>query len=392
MKQIILWTLIWYASSISLTAANKHLFSIMGFNYPFFVTFAHFTIIAGVLHIAFSSSIYCFNKFGIIPTRPTISHNNFFKVFLPIGFLTAAEISLTNAAFAFATISLITVIKSTLVMVTYILSVAIGLEKLRIRLLLTVLGIVASVIATVPSLEITSWFGVLVTCLAVLCAAARWVVIHLQFTAKDYTPLQFLLLTQPLASLCLIPGVVIVDLRRLIAFQAATSDPQLLLAAAYIIIASVILAFLVINAEFQLVHATSSVTLTVIGVGKELATITMSCIVFREKMGILPACGILTSVCGIVLYSILRYRISSNKSSSIRAQQNIITTPESIEGDCTMVNINRPAVLTTAVGSPISFLDGPLSDSDDDDHQTAFKRQLSPSTKEHSTLSPISTA
>ncbi|CBZ53478.1 putative solute carrier family protein [Neospora caninum Liverpool] len=240
--------------------------------------------------------------------------------------LAAADVALTNFSYHLIPISTLTLIKSSLVFFTYILSIAYGpeqmtplsppssgLERFRLGIFATMVVIMGSICVTVPKMEVKKFFGVAVAFGAVIVGALRWVLVHRAF--KRYPSLsiiQLLLLMQPLASIALSPLVVFYEIPAFLSSLADAFDPSKLFAAAVVTALGVGVAVAVVFSEFRLVGLTSSVSLCVAGVGKEVLTILMSVVIFGEVLSPVVLLGTLSSIAGILFYCWLRYKESSS--------------------------------------------------------------------------------
>eukprot|EP01069_Polyplicarium_translucidae_P001446 Polyplicarium_translucidae@DN1664_c0_g1_i1.p1 len=304
--KVIYSVLFWYISSISITACNKYLFDSLDFAYPVLVTFIHFAFMSILLRMGFSS-------LSFFPDLPFVEVGHYLRFVLPIALCSAGEIALTNLSYTMVSISVITVLKSSLVVVTYLFAIVLGLEKFCLRLMGVVMFIVASISVTVPGMEIDNALGLVLLGVAVLCAACRWVFVHHQLQHDQYLPVQLMLLTQPLATIFLAPFAVGVDMRRLI--LGPPMETANVHVAVILVTASIFLGFFLMLAEYNLVRVTSSVSLTVAGVGKEVATVTMSALAFSEQLPARTIAGIGCSIAGILLYSWLRLRALGPKES-----------------------------------------------------------------------------
>eukprot|EP00923_Selenidium_pygospionis_P010349 GHVN01017986.1.p1 GENE.GHVN01017986.1~~GHVN01017986.1.p1 ORF type:complete len:286 (+),score=39.97 GHVN01017986.1:248-1105(+) len=203
-------------------------------------------------------------------------------------------------------IAVITVMKSAICAVTYVICVAFGLEQFNLSLLAVVVGIIGSISLTVPAMEIESNWGIVVLVIAVISGALRWVIVHSQLhhTHLSYGAVQLSLLTQPVATVFIAFPAVLIDVPKIGASD--TTDVQKATLALILIGVSVIFALSLIVTEYYIVRITSSLTLTVAGVGKEIFTILMSMIVFKEVIEFLPAVGIGLSIACIIIYTYLR--------------------------------------------------------------------------------------
>lgn len=236
-----------------------------------------------------------------------------------MGVFSALEIALCNEAYKMIAISTMTVIKSALSTVTYLVAIAFGLEKFNINLLFICLFILASISLTVPSMEVYNIVGVYIVCIAVVLGAIRWCLVQKSFSLlhNRLTTSQLLLLTQPFASLTLLTPSLIRDLPRLSNDNDFFDDSTKQLSVAIIMVSCVLLAYLLMMAEYRIIYLTSGTSLTIAGLGKEVFTIIMSMIVFHEKLSINVAGGVGLSIVGIGLYIWERQRILAKEALEV---------------------------------------------------------------------------
>eukprot|EP01054_Gregarina_sp_Poly1_P011047 Gregarina_sp_Poly_1__11046@NODE_885_length_5840_cov_171_699290_g513_i1_p3_GENE_NODE_885_length_5840_cov_171_699290_g513_i1NODE_885_length_5840_cov_171_699290_g513_i1_p3_ORF_typecomplete_len205_score8_24TPT/PF03151_16/1_6e18UAA/PF08449_11/0_068EamA/PF00892_20/1_4_NODE_885_length_5840_cov_171_699290_g513_i151545768 len=136
----------WYTASLILTACNKILLDSLSFPYPLIVTFVHFSGVALLIRMLLVAV-------GGTPLVALDFHTYILQI-LPIALCTAIEISLSNQAYSMVSLSVMTVIKSTLVAATYIVSIIAGMRCLLIRRVYCLsVSVGASQIAKVPVLS-----------------------------------------------------------------------------------------------------------------------------------------------------------------------------------------------------------------------------------------------
>eukprot|EP01055_Gregarina_sp_Pseudo9_P000003 Gregarina_sp_Pseudo_9__2@NODE_1001_length_1984_cov_14_439075_g938_i0_p1_GENE_NODE_1001_length_1984_cov_14_439075_g938_i0NODE_1001_length_1984_cov_14_439075_g938_i0_p1_ORF_typecomplete_len421_score82_13TPT/PF03151_16/4_6e53UAA/PF08449_11/2_6e12EamA/PF00892_20/1_6EamA/PF00892_20/1_9e07PUNUT/PF16913_5/9_2e07_NODE_1001_length_1984_cov_14_439075_g938_i0571319 len=302
----------WYAASLILTACNKVLLDSLSFPYPLIVTFVHFAGVALLIRMLLLVS-------GAMPPAALDYHTYIIQI-LPIAIFTAVEISLSNQAYSMVSLSVMTVIKSTLVAATYIVSIMAGIEKFDPRLASILLWIIGSVAFSVPGMEVQNSFGVLVLSMAVICGALRWVLVHksLQHGLNRMSSLNLMCLTQPLAALCLLPAALAYDMPDMIEnFALEPVDSQRVCAILALITTAVLLVCTLLYCEFKLIELTSSLTLTVGGVGKECLTIGMSTLLFKETLSWKALVGLVSSLAGIAAYTYMRYTLTATPSAPL---------------------------------------------------------------------------
>lgn len=302
-----IWTvgsavLFWYITSVSITFVNKYLFgpASLNFNYQLFVTFCHCGFTSALLRVGFST-------LSFFPNAPRVTCTTYCKFVVPIAFFTAIDIALCNESYSMVGVSTMTVIKSSTVVFTYLFSICFGLERFRWTLLGLVILIVGSVGLSVNGMTVDDWLGVVFLCVSVLAAALRWVIIHRQLQREKLEALQLMLLTQPLTAVFLALPACAIDVGRLTRYISEDFDGPTLFAAVLLVTMSVFLAFALIFSEFHLVALTSSVSLCVAGVGKEVLTILCAIVTLYEVVTWRTWIGISLSILGILLYSWVRH-------------------------------------------------------------------------------------
>ena len=86
------------------------------------------------------------------------------------------------------------------------------------------------------------------------------------------------------------------------------SEPRQMVTSAGRILLGCLLAFLMDAAEFLALRVTSSVTLCVASVVKEVCTLLLAILVAGDELGLLKAVGLTVCVCGISLHAALKAR------------------------------------------------------------------------------------
>ncbi|EER18197.1 conserved hypothetical protein [Perkinsus marinus ATCC 50983] len=301
----------WYATSMSITALNKYLFSNLGVKFPLIVTFIHFS----------TTSIVLYLLFAILPAkfdRPVISAKDYIRAIIPIAICAAADIGFSNLSYSRISITAMTVVKSSAVVVTYLVGLLFGIEKFRWPIMACALTIMVAISSSVPGMRVDDWLGILFVALAVLSTAFRWVLVQTQCT--QFSALQLMYLTQPVSALALLPLAIILDAPHL-SMPIDTSGEEHIVLPICIICATAALAFLLLFTEYRLVEVTSSLTLCIAGIGKEVATILMSVVLFDDWLSLRQAIAVTVSIAGIITYSTLRIRYTNEEAQFDRLKE-----------------------------------------------------------------------
>jgi solute carrier family 35 protein C2 len=146
--------------------------------------------------------------------------------------------------------------------------------------------------------------GIVLVAIAVGCLAIRWV--YVQTLTKRYSPLSLLYLTQPASALVMLPFALVIDCdmdlgHRLVARPLWDHFLPILL-----VFGSAIAAMALIFLEYKIVHQTTSLTLSIAGIGKEVLTLFLSAVIFSESFTTQQIIAIGVSIVGILVYALLR--------------------------------------------------------------------------------------
>ena len=113
----------------------------------------------------------------------------------------------------------------------------------------------------------------------------------------------------PCMAITLVPFAVVLETKRLIQSQlffGGSTDAGTM--ALILMIAGSCIAFGLVMSEFLLVRTTSSVTLSVAGICKEIFTILLAVLVSGEHLTLLNVAGLVVSIIGIIYYNVLKLR------------------------------------------------------------------------------------
>lgn len=310
----------WWIPSLGLTAANKMIFSDYQFPFPVTVTCFHFSITSVILMTAF----HCC-KFNL--AVPTCSWRRYKYHVVPIAVFAATDIVFSNAAYSYLPLSVLTVIKSSVVIFVYFAALIFGIEKFNCAIFSVGVFIVACIAWVLVDKKTANEIkdavdmdvhpiGILFAGIGIITAALRWVVVQLQ--CKSYSPMQLMYLTQPASAVILIPFIFIVEGRKILDrfadYEWQQSDNSNVI---WIIVVCSPMAFLLLLAEYYVVKLTSSVTITVAGVGKEIFVIFLGVMFWHESLSFSQMCGIMLSVVGILIYSYLRHKNAPRYSQDL---------------------------------------------------------------------------
>lgn len=296
--------LFYYSFSIGITFYNKWL--LKKFHFPLFMTLVHLLIIF-VLSALSRTLMTCVNG----RTRVILPWSDYLKKVAPTALATALDIGLSNWSFLYITVSLYTMTKSSAVLFILLFSLLFKLEELKPALILVVLLISGGLFMfTFKSTQFDARGFFLV--LAASCLGGiRWTLTQILMQKAELglqNPIDTMFHLQPLMFLSLFPlyvgieGLHVSTSPQLFRYQ----DVQSLLILLATLGVGGLLAFGLGYSEFLLVSKTSSLTLSIAGIFKELCVLLLATHLFGDKLSLLNWSGFAVCICGIALHVALR--------------------------------------------------------------------------------------
>ncbi|KAL1512107.1 hypothetical protein AB1Y20_005377 [Prymnesium parvum] len=311
-----LFLLGWYFASISILFTNKYILSKRKFEFPF--TMAATNNI-GVFLLALLTTR--------IPTlRPApIELRVYLTTIVPIGALTALDIGFANWSLSYLSISLHTIVRGTIPIFVLFGALILGLEKPSLMLFASV--VMVSIGISIASLgEIRySKLGLGLALLSCTFSGSRWALtqVLVQQPAKaegmerHRNPLDSILYVSPACAFFSLLGALICEPGVVHAHMLQRRELVTELAIATCLVA--LLVFALLFFEFGLVQMTSSLSLSIFGIFKELVTILLAAATLGDVLSLNLLVGFSLTCVGILAYH------SSKTARSARLRE---TLPE----------------------------------------------------------------
>ncbi|KAJ3025288.1 UNVERIFIED_CONTAM: Triose-phosphate Transporter [Siphonaria sp. JEL0065] len=280
------YILAWYSTSLGLSMYNKWLFSKdhLDFRYPLFTSTIHM-----VMQFLLSAMDY------------------FLKV-LPCGVATGLDIGLSNSSLKTISLSFYTMVKSGAPVFVLLFAFLFRLEKPTWKLTSIILLICSGVLLMVGTETKFNLQGYLEVQIATVLSGFRWSITQILLAHASLgmtNPLATSLFLSPVMAVSLlITSLFAEDFSGLLNSPMMASNPLQLIG---MLCFGGFLAFLMVMSEFQLIRVTSVVTFSVAGVFKEVLTIAISLMVFKDgEFTFLKGCGLVLSIVGIGIYNYVR--------------------------------------------------------------------------------------
>ncbi|KAI1713937.1 triose-phosphate transporter family domain-containing protein [Ditylenchus destructor] len=228
---------------------------------------------------------------------------------MPIGVCASLDIGLSNWALEYVTVSLYTMAKSSSILFIVLFSLLLSLERWRASL-----GVEAALIAV--GLMLFTWRstqldlrGLMLVELAALCTGVRWTISQLIMQGDEQPsplrhPLDMVVHVQPWMLLAILPMVGVVEGSEM-SFNALTYyhgefQPALIL---LLILIGGVLAFLMEMSEYLLLVNTSGITLSILGIVKEVITLLLAHYLHGDRLTQINVFGLTLCIGGMALHS-----------------------------------------------------------------------------------------
>ena len=218
-------------------------------------------------------------------TIPPLSWSTIGLLILPIGFSTGLDIMLSNLSLRYISVTNYTLLKSTVLLWTYIWALMIGVSTFQVRSFLSVITISAGLAMAILKSTDLNLIGAIFVLAASAAAGLRWALLQMLILKDPISKTFFgsVYRFSPAAVLGVVPVALIVDLPQLTE-STFVSDETALALAILIMVCSGFMAFLLVTVEVRIVQLTSSVTLSVLGQVKELLQIVLAIIIFGDSL------------------------------------------------------------------------------------------------------------
>ncbi|PNJ85964.1 SLC35C2 isoform 2 [Pongo abelii] len=275
--------LLYYCFSIGITFYNKWLTK--SFHFPLFMTMLHLAVI-----FLFSALSRALVQCSSHRARVVLSWADYLRRVAPTALATALDVGLSNWSFLYVTVSLYTMTKSSAVLFILIFSLIFKLEELSTQFNMEGFALVLG----------ASFIG-----------GIRWTLTQMLLQKAELglqNPIDTMFHLQPLMFLGLFPlfaifeGLHLSTSEKIFRFQ----DTGLLLRVLGSLFLGGILAFGLGFSEFLLVSRTSSLTLSIAGIFKEVCTLLLAAHLLGDQISLLNWLGFALCLSGISLHVALK--------------------------------------------------------------------------------------
>ncbi|KAI0288116.1 triose-phosphate transporter family-domain-containing protein [Russula brevipes] len=297
----------WFVLALMLSLYNKWMFAPehYGFPLPLFVTMLHMfvqTAMASVLRFGWP------RRFR--PERDP-SREDYVKKAIPAAVSTGLDIGLSNLSLKTITLSFYTMCKSSSLVFVLAFAFYFRLETFSLRLIGVILLISAGVLLMVA----TETHFVLVGFILVISASAlgglRWSLTQMLMRDRRSGmnhPAATIFWLAPIMGLTMAVVSISIERWRDLPGSRFLDGPGATLQTIGLLIFPGVIAFCMVLTEYYIIQRVGAVPMSIAGMAKEVATISVSAIVFGDELTPLNITGVAVTVCGIGLFTHHNYR------------------------------------------------------------------------------------
>ncbi|KAK9331964.1 triose-phosphate transporter family-domain-containing protein [Lipomyces starkeyi] len=301
-----IFILLWYSFSLSLSLYNKWMFSEghFDFRFPLFATSMHMvtqTILAGLVLL-------------LLPRlRPKPEARMSWRVYLlhvgSCGIATGADIGLGNMSLRFITLGFYTMVKSSNLVFVLLFAFIFRLERPTIQLISIIAVMTVGVIMMVASESQFVLIGFILVLIAAALSGFRWSLTQILLKRNEATSNPFSTIFYLAPVMCVTLIALAIPIEGLDSFLSSTIwKEESWYVWFLILVAPGVIAFLMTAAEFFLLHRTNVVTLSIVGIFKEVVTIGTSAGVYGDKLTAVNLSGLVVTLIAIALYNYIRIK------------------------------------------------------------------------------------
>ncbi|CAE7357840.1 unnamed protein product [Symbiodinium natans] len=201
----VFWSIALIACSAALITYNKYLIHPTRFPYPVVLVYLH---MVGGSFLSWILLLICPGLFPALTDtekKVGVSARFLTRRVLPVGLLFTTSLVLSNTAYQYASVAFLQMVKQSNVIIVFVFSLMLGLEKFRVRMALVLLCVMAATTLTVRGEVNFSLTGFLVQLSCNFAESAKVVLqgVLLAGAGRKLDPLSFVALVSPMCACCL---------------------------------------------------------------------------------------------------------------------------------------------------------------------------------------------
>ncbi|KAF9988999.1 Triose-phosphate Transporter [Mortierella antarctica] len=312
----------WYSCSTALSFYNKWLFSPShhNFQFPLFTTSLHMVA-------QFLLSSLTLAALPALRPKATPTAKDFGTKIVPCAVASGLDIGLSNSSLKTITLAFYTMCKSSSLAFVLVFAFAFKLE----RPTWTLAGVIGVICVGLFMMVMSEVDFVLIGFIQVMMASVlgglRWSLTQLLLERTDTktgslaNPISTIFFLSPIMGICLCIVAGIFEGYGTIFGSEFFASASVALGTLGLLFLGGLFAFAMVLAEFNLIARTSVVTLSVLGIIKEVVTIVVSSLVFHDQLTLVNILGLFVTLTGIGFYHFMKLR--EMKAKARRASKDL---------------------------------------------------------------------
>ncbi|XP_012143878.1 solute carrier family 35 member C2 isoform X1 [Megachile rotundata] len=362
--QIAVLIVTYFVLSVGLTFYVQWLYNSYGFNFPLTVVICHLTV-----KFLLSSLIRCIKTCWKRQQQLKLSLQSILWMVMPVGVASGLDVGLSNWAISLITMSLYTMTKSTTIIFILGFALILKLERKSWSLICIVVMISGGLFMFTYKSTQFGIFGFLICLLASFSSGVRWTMTQLIMQKSKLgmkSPIDMMYYMQLWMLLPIVPVMIWFEGSRVYSNfnNIDWNDVHSIIITTVAVLGSAIIAFHMEVMEFLVVTYTSSLTLSITGIIKEICILILAVEWKGDQMSGLNFIGLLMCLGGIIIHSIQKILSNRNKKSEnleLQMNSSLSINLKNEEG----IETNLP-LLTQKSTSLTNLLNAEFSSDEDD--------------------------
>ncbi|XP_071446514.1 solute carrier family 35 member C2 [Hetaerina americana] len=316
---------VYYIFSIGLVFYQHWLLKFLPF--PLSVAVCHMAvkfILAGICRMLWE----CYHQ----KDRVTVEWKNYILKVAPTGLASGLDIGISNWGLELVTVSLYTMTKSTAIIFIMGFALIFKLEEKSWKLVFIVLNISLGLMLFTYKATEFDVLGFLLVLLASLISGLRWTLAQLVMQKSKlglHNPIDMVYHIQPWMIVALLPIAIAVEGKSFIVnHNDFNLTPwEIVFKTIGMVLIGSVMAFLMEVAEYMVVSYTSSLSLSVAGIFKELVTVMLAVAINGDKLSSINYIGFLLCLGGIINHVALKAMSSQTVSADCTEEKICVSSP-----------------------------------------------------------------
>jgi solute carrier family 35 protein C2 len=360
----VLLILVYYVLSVGLTFYQHRL--LQELNFPLSIVVCHLTLKFVIASMCRAVWECCTSKQRVI-----LNWGNFVKKMAPTGIASGLDIGLSNWGLELITVSLYTMTKSTAIIFILGFALLFRLEEKSWTLCMIVVMISGGLFLFTYKATDFNFLGFMLVLTASFTSGLRWTLAQLVMQKSQLgleNPVDMVYHVQPWMIVSILPlavgfeGLALVTNCKFFSNHDVVAVVVILLQ----IVAGAVLAFCMEVAEFLLVTHTSSLTLSVAGVFKEVCTLILA-VETGDHLNIVNAVGLFVCLGGIIFHVVHKSIIASRRNSMAELDEDLSSSERGLKQSDSSSDLRVPLLAESSV----RFTPGNIYSTDESDEDSS---------------------